>query len=194
MRRNLSFLVILALMLAACGGNATTPAPTADTSLSQQNPTAAPTTANSTTAPVATRDYATNQADAALLPPAGTLVISNNPNPDAGMVFDDLTFTRTGGLSGETISITLTGAGVLTRNGVTSQVSSDQITQLVKAIDDMDFFGLDGVFTAPGTSPDAYHYSLTIERNGSARMINAEDGFIPPELAKMFGLVTALGQ
>ncbi len=191
MRRNLAFFLILTVVLAACGGNAT-PVPTAVPV--QTNPTAAPTVnATPTSAPATPHEYATGTPGTDAIPVPGTLATDAQPNPDAGKIFDDLTFTRTGGITGQAINITLTGAGVLTRDGKTSQVSSDQVKQISDALDKLDFFGLDGVFTAPGTSADAYHYSLTVDRNGNSRTINAEDGFIPTPMVQVFGLISALG-
>jgi hypothetical protein len=186
MRRNLIPLVIIVLLLAACGGNAT---PTAV----PQIPTTADTATPEPVVTTAPREYETGAP--ATLPIPGTLATAPaTEDPDKGTVFDDLTFSRTGGLAGQPINIELTGTGSLTRNGAASQVTPDQITQIVNAIDKVDFFGLSGVFTAPGTSADAYHYSLTITRNGASRTINAQDGLIPPELAQLFGMVSALGE
>jgi Emfourin len=190
MRRNLSFLLLFVLLLAACGGSPTA-APTANNAGVDQ--TTAPTAEAATPVPatVAPREYSTAEAT---LPIPGTLSAPATEDPDAGKVFDTLTFARTGGVAAQPLNIQLTGAGVLTRDGAVSQLSADQVAQIVKVLDEINFFGLDGVFTAPGTSADAYHYELTVERDGASRTLKAEDGFIPPELAQLIGQISALGQ
>ncbi len=191
MRRNLPFLLIFVFLLAACGGNPTA-APTADNS-SVQQPAA---TVDNSTTPVpqittAPRDYGT---DLPAVSPPGTLIAAVTPDPAAGTVFESLIFNRTGGLAGTPLSIQINGAGVMIRDGVTSQLTADQITQLVATLDSVNFFGLSGIFTSPGTSADAYHYELTVSRDGSERTLKAEDGFIPAPLVRLFGEISALGQ
>lgn len=181
----------LIMLLAACSGNPTA-APTLDTSL-RQNPTVAPTVDNSTLEPTATplqREYATDQAT---LPAPGTPIAAVTEDANAGKVFDSLLFVRTGGIAGQTLTIQLLGDGTLTRDGVSSQASPDQVIQIVDALDKLGFFGIQGIFTAPGTSADTYHYQLTVERLGDSRTIDAEDGFIPPAMAQLFAQVQQLG-
>ena len=59
-------------------------------------------------------------------------------------------------------------------------------------LDQLNFFGLQGVFTAPGTSADTYQYSVTVNRAGSSRTIQAEDGFTPPELLQFLTLLSSI--
>lgn len=199
MRRNLCLILIVALFLAACGGNAAPTAvlPTIDTSSSG---TAVPGTP---IGQVSTPDFAATQAalptsqpeqrayetGVAELPIPGTMIAATTPDPDAGLIFDSIQFVRTGGIAGKTLTIEIKSDGTVTRDGVASTIAPDQVTLIDTAIDQLNFFGIQGVFQAPGTSADTYHYSVTVNRAGSSRTINAEDGFVPPELQQFLALL-----
>lgn len=178
-------------LLAACGGNQTVLPTVAQV---EQPTAAAPTTeataAPTVAAPTAQAGVATDQV---LLPAPGTLVGAATEDPNASQLFDSLLFVRTGGIAGQMLTIQLLGNGTLSRDGVVSQVAADQVMAIVAALDKLNFFGLDGVFTASGSSADTYHYQLTVERLGDSRTLNAQDGFIPPEMGQLFARISALG-
>jgi hypothetical protein len=199
MRRNLCVILMGAVFLAACGGG-TTPAPTADTNnASTVQATAASVggtpIVTETPPPLATIEQQQRafETDEAPLPIPGTLDASTNPDTEAGLVFDDIQLERTGGIAGQTLTIVVNGDGTFTRDGVAGTISPDQVTIIDTLLDQMNFFGLQGVFTAPGTGADVYTYSVRVSRAGSARTIRAQDGFIPPELIELLSLLSSLG-
>ncbi|MEO8610024.1 MAG: hypothetical protein ABI690_19175 [Chloroflexota bacterium] len=206
MRRNLCLILIGTLFLAACGGNAAPTAvlPTIENTASAssdgtavqgtpvgQEPTedfAATQTAMPTSVPQE-RAYETGQPE---LPIPGTMIAATTPDPDAGLLFDTIDFERTGGIAGKPLSIQIKSDGTVTRDGVASTITADQVTLIDTVIDQLNFFGLQGMFQAPGTSADTYHYSVTVTRAGSSRKIDAEDGFVPPELQQFFTLLSGI--
>ncbi|MBZ0290379.1 MAG: hypothetical protein K8I30_22330 [Anaerolineae bacterium] len=207
MRRSTYFFVILGLLLAACGGNASPTAvlPTVDNSANASG-------SDETREPVtpigqaATPDFGATQSaeptdqlqqrayetDEAVLPLPGTMVAAATPDPDVGLIFDTILFERTGGIAGIPLTIEIRSDGTVTRDGVASAITPDQVTLIDTVLDQLNFFGLQGVFTAPGTSADTYHYAVTVERAGSSRTIRAEDGFVPPELQQFLALLSGI--
>jgi hypothetical protein len=191
------FLTIMMLILGACGGDAApTSAPTAQTSV---DPTAAPTTeavvptqppSGSPVVMERTLVYETGQPT---LSAPGTLVAAATPDPDVGLIFDLIQFEQTGGITGETVTIELRGDGTLVRNGVTGTISQDQVAFIDNMLDQMNFFGITGVFTAPGRGADLLYYTLTVERAGTSVTLRAQDGLIPPELGQLLTLIGSLG-
>ena len=188
MFRQLFLIVTCVALLAGCGDKApaATSVPTA-----QQNsaPTAeaTPVVSGPTQGP---REYSTEEVT---LPQAGTIVPPATEDPTAGKLFDSIELIRSGGIAGKELSIVLQANGSLMRDGVASTIPVDQVKQISDMLDKIGFFGLQGVFQAPGTSADKYSYSLTAERNGSSRTINAQEGYIPPELAAVLQALTQLG-
>lgn len=190
--RRLIMLVLTGLLLAACG---TTP-PEATSGPSAEATQSAVT--NNTTgltpgAPPATegpRQYTTDQPP---LPAPGTIVAATE-DPNAGLVFDSLTLERTGGISGERLTVQVLSNGSVLRNGAASTISADQVTQIDALLDRMNFFQMQGVFTAPGAGADLFTYAITAERAGAVRTITAQDGLIPPELQTLITVLVQLGQ
>jgi len=198
MRRNLCLILIAALFLAACGSGGT-PVPTAESTsptvqatlaLVGETPDSAATQTAQPTVEQQQRSFATDEPP---LPIPGTLDASSNPDAEAGLVFDDIQFERTGGIAGETLTIEVKSDGTFTRDGVPGTISPDQVTMIDNMIDQLNFFGLQGIFEAPGTSADVYRYRVRVSRAGSARTIQAQDGFIPPELIQFISLLSSLG-
>lgn len=207
MRFNLSLILIGLFFLAACGGNPpATTAPTADSSIvtsDNTSPTAPATIAGLEPTP----DFAATQTaqptlavpersfgtDEPPLPLPGTIVAPTTPDPDAGLIFDTILLERTGGLAGIPLTIEVKSDGTVTRDGVASTISPDQVTFIDNIIDQLGFFGLQGVFAAPGTSADTYRYDLTVTRAGASRTIKAQDGFLPSEFAQLLSLLSDLG-
>jgi hypothetical protein len=206
MRHKLGLILIGMLFLAACDGNAATPAPTIDSSsvATETSTTIVPATiagleptpdfaATQTAQPtidVPERSFGTDEPP---MPIPGTIVAPTTPDPDAGLLFDTILFKRTGGLAGIPLTIEVKSDGTVTRDGVASTISSDQVTLIDNIIDQLDFFSLQGVFAAPGTSADVYSYAITVNRAGSSRTIRAQDGFMPPEMIQFFSLLSDLG-
>ncbi len=208
MRRNLSLILIGMFFLSACGGNAApTAAPTADSSSvtsTDSSTTAVPATiaglqptvdlaATQSAQPTDVQQERAFGTDEPPLPIPGTMVAATTPDPDVGLVFDTILFERTGGVAGIPLTVEVKSDGTVTRDGVASTISPDQVTLIDNVIDQLNFFGLEGVFAAPGTSADTYHYEVTVNRSGSSRTIQAEDGFLPSELAQFLSLLSDLG-
>ncbi|MBZ0295227.1 MAG: hypothetical protein K8L99_21870 [Anaerolineae bacterium] len=199
MRYALVFLLSLILILAACDN------PTADT----------PPVDEATPADVAAPTAETNTVDT---PADGTpeisaegtedpLVAANIALPLPGTIqapateealapegrFDSMIFEQTGGPNNTTLTIEVYGDGRVVRNGVESTVSETQLMELENMLRELNFFGLQGQFTVPGAGEDIYRYRITVEQDGGSRMINAQDGYTPPELLELFAAVSALG-
>ncbi|MBI5666443.1 MAG: hypothetical protein HZC41_00425 [Chloroflexi bacterium] len=180
MHRSLVVLLAILVFLAACQ-QAQPPAPTLDTSLATPAANAVPSSTP------AIRELVTGQPQ--IIP--GTIIPPATEDPLAGTPFDRILFTRSGGIAGQTLTIEIRGDGTVIRDGVTSQISPEQVQQITDILDRMNFFGLQGVFTAPGTGADVYQYSVTVERQGASRTIDAQDGLTP---AQLMALITALSE
>lgn len=128
------------------------------------------------------------------LPIPGTILPPATEDPNAGMIFDRIYFERTGGPSGGRLALEILGDGTVSRNGVPSTITDDQVRQLSDILDQLGFFGLQGVFTAPGTAPEVLRYSLTVDRaDGASRTIDAQEGLLPPLMAALFTLLGDIG-
>ena len=182
MRYGLSLCVTSILLLAACNPSPTqTPAP----------PTAAPSTPTPEVLEQAQQPTPFAQVT---LPPAGEIVAPATEDPEAGLVFDLITFTQTGGPNNTELTIELHSDGTLVRNGETSTVSQEDIAAIDTMLDAVGFFGLEGIFAGPAPNPDVYSYTLTVERGGASRMLTAEDTYTPQELKQLFAAIINLGQ
>lgn len=175
------WLIFIVLLLAACQEQQ--PIPTLDTSLA----TVAAQAASAPTSTPAVREFVTGQPE--IIP--GTLIPPATADTLAGTPFDRILFKRTGGITGQSLTVEILADGTYTRNDASGQLSPEQVQQLTNILDQLDFFGIQGVFTAPGTGADVYQYSVTVDRGGASRMIDAQDGLTPSELMALF---TVLGQ
>ncbi len=187
MRRKLFLIVIGALLLAACNGPAA-PTPVAQNNLPVGDATETPPAVLATTGP---REYAT---DGPVLSMPGTIIPPATEDPDAGKIFDTITFGRMGGIGGKPLDIILMSNGNLTRDGASSTISTDQVKLIDDMLDKMGFFGMSGIFQAAGTSADAYTYTITVDRDGSSASVTAKDGYIPPQLAELIQTLQQLGE
>lgn len=198
MQRKLCLIILCVFFLAACGGNNPTPAlPTAavlPTNESQTQATPPPADVPTATPALLVTQPQRQFGGDATLPPAGTLVAAVTEDPMAGQVFDSIIFVREGGLAGGTMTIEIKGDGTLINNGQTKTITPEQVTELTSLIDKAGYFGMQGIFASPGTSADIYKYTLTVERAGSSKTIDAQDGMTPPELMDIFALVTLLAE
>ncbi len=180
MRYRLWLIAICLLALAACTG---TTAPTAT-----PEPTVVPDTATPDPVQQVTPLAVDN------LPAVGEMITSATEDPEAGLVFDNIMFTQTGGASNIELTIELRSDGTLIRNGETSTVSQEEVLAIDAMLDELNFFGIQGVFAAAAPNPDVYSYSITVERAGSSLMINAQDTYTPVELKELFAAIVNLGQ
>jgi hypothetical protein len=180
-------LTLILLLVSACagGGGVPTLAPTLPADAAENTPEAAEEADSEGIADV----------QLTLAPPIpGTLVVAAPTvgEPTIVLEFDDLLFTRSGGLVGQPITITVLRDGTVTRNGVSSTITPEQVEQIRSRLDRINFFQLQGIFTG-GASSDVFSYSLTVNGNLGSRTIYAEDGRIPPELIELFTLLAGLG-
>ena len=141
MFRQLCFIVTCMVLLAACGGNNTaTPAPIAQQNAPTTSADATPSAIVPTTGP---REYGTEEVQ---LPLPGTIVPPATQDPDAGKLFDSVALNRTGGLTGKELNVVVKSDGSLTRDGVNGSAILDQVKQISDKLDQMGFFGMQGVF------------------------------------------------
>lgn len=197
MRRYHVLFIVLVFILAACGGNA--PAPTADTSTvaTPETATSAPEqaatpldqSALATAMSLPERIYETGQPT---MPPPGQLInAASTPDPQAGLIFDSIQYQQIG--DGVTTDVELLSNGTVTRNGAASTITADQVVLIDNLLDQINFFGIQGVFAAPGAGEDVFRYKVTVNRAGASMTIDAQDGFVPPELRELFSLLNSLG-
>jgi hypothetical protein len=180
MRYGLTLIMVSVLLLAACNGTA---APTQ---------TAVPTDVPATSTPEA--ETQATQAPVITIPPVGEMSTSPTEDPQAGLVFDSIIFTQTGGSSNAELTIEIHSDGTLIRDGETSTISQEDVTRIDDMLDEINFFGIEGIFEATAPNPDAYSYTITVERAGASRMIPAQDTYAPQELKDLFAAILALGQ
>jgi hypothetical protein len=186
MTRKLNGMLItaLALLLAACGAPAQ-PTPTI-------TPTPIPSATPEPTATIAPVVLHARTQDV-ILP--GTLEVRANPagtlTPAPEFTFTQLDFAQTGGVTGATLAISVTGDGVMNYNGVESTLSPEKLEALRAALEAINFFGLQGGFTGIGSS-DAYSYTLTVESAAGSRTLRATEGYIPDQLQSLFDLIMDL--
>jgi hypothetical protein len=193
-KRHLLLIVLCTVLLAACNNNTNTSVPpTSAASIQQSGPlsgtVAPPTQIVPTQGP---REYAEGTQEV-VLPLTGTIVPPATEDPNSGKLFDLVQFDRLGGAAGKELVIELLADGTVTRDGVKSTIPADQVKEISDVLDQMGFFGMQGVFQGVGTSSEVYTYYITVERAGSSRTITAQDGYIPPQLANLVQLLSNLG-
>jgi hypothetical protein len=198
-----------ALLLAACGGSPTETLPPTLATLPETTPDAAvvteeapPVDAGAMTAEVADPEAtfppesATIQAFViATPPPLGTLVIITPVEPEfQNPGFDSLVFTQQSGVDGPTLRVELYSDGTMIRDGVTSQVSAENIATISQMLNQINFFFMQGQFESVSPPSEAFRYSLTVNSPIASRTIFAEDGLTPPELRTIFSAILGLGE
>ena len=114
-------------------------------------------------------------------------------DPDAGLVFDELYFSQTGGIAGTTLMIYIYPDGRVLRDDVEYRITPEEVSAIDDMLDEMNFFGMQGTFTSAGGGRDTYTYELSVARAGNTRNIVAEDGLIPPELMQLFSVLLEAG-
>lgn len=209
-------MIVLVMLLAACGGNgesdelptligdeseqsATQPAPPVgegeemdpdefDAMIDQiLAPTDPP-------PPPATLDP--DEEGALPIAPPGTLVASETQEaePAAGP-FEYIYFQQEGGAESTQIIFEITSDGTVVNhnNDRTATISAAQVAELDQLIMDLNFFGLQGTFLGPPTNGDSYRYRVAIARGESERFIQAQDGYMPRELIEFLGALRQVG-
>jgi len=196
MRYALFLMVLSAFFLGGCNGEAATVAPETTPEQAAATPEGGET---GTTAPQGTTPEGEQTPDVlaeagVTIAPAGTIIAPATEDPNEGQGFTSILYIQTGGLSNMSLTVEVYPDGRVVRNGATSNIPPEQVQQISAALDQLNFFGLQGSFTAAGGKPEEYRYSLTVERaDGSSRTINAQDNYTPPELLSMFAMINTLG-
>lgn len=125
------------------------------------------------------------------LPDPGTIQPPATEDPNVALVFDQITFERTGGSSPEPLLIIIRSDGSAEVNGQPQTVAPEVITALDAQIDQLEFFGIQGIFSSPGAPSDVYQYVVTVDRAGASQMLTAQDGLTPNELLRFFAAIVA---
>ena len=167
--------LLFAMLLAACGG--TTP-----------SPTAAPPPA---TLPAEATDELSVLSMTIEVPIPGTLTYGQSGI--STFEFDKVTFARTGGITGDTLTVEVQSDGTLVRNGESNSISEAVVTDINSRLNTINFYGIRGVYTGPA-SPDAYLYFLTVDSAMGSRTLSAQDGMTPRELLDLFSFFADLGE
>lgn len=196
MRLNAIALILIALLVAACGSATPTPAPP---TANPGGATAAPDTNPTAEGPAAgftqSSDVQLNMTGMPTPPPAGTAVIAtaSTPDPLAGIRFDNITFTQGGGDPPVNILVVLQNDGRFTRNNTPGQISAEEVASIDDYLNQINFFSIQGTFTSPNLRPNQFIYSVRVEKQGAAVTITLQDGLIPPELERLLVLMAQLG-
>jgi len=183
MRLNFRLLILMILLLVALSACASSTDNTSVTGAPQ--PPTAETTSEAQLTPVLPIDVT--------LPPVGTMVAPVTEDPEAGLMFDVVYLEQTGGFTGIPLTVEVRSDGRVIRDGVEGSVTPDQVTEIDNIIKDINFFGIQGQFEPASNNPDAYSYKISVDRGGSSRTINAQDGYAPEPLLRLINAVSLLG-
>lgn len=137
---------------------------------------------------------ATTEGQELPVPPVGTLVASQTEDLQAGTGFDYIYMTQTGGVNNESIVIEIYSDGRATINDREGMISRENIIELVRNIDALNYFGVQGTFMGPAPRPNEYVYQIYIKRGGAERLINAQDGYMPIEFSSFLGYVRSVAE
>jgi hypothetical protein len=128
------------------------------------------------------------------VPPPGTLVsAAATQDPLAQTGFTSIIYEQKQGSTGTPLTVEVYSDGRVVRDGVASTISAEQVAAIDAALRAVNFFGLQGQFIVPGTNEDIYYYTITVDVDGSSRMIRAQDGYTPDELMALFNTISVLG-
>lgn len=194
-------LIILSLILVACGGEAEpTPSVFSDPTVDPSQITPEPTSDESEiygTEEVSVSVLVTPQANVEQgeVPLPGTLAF----DPDASMenfneMFDRIVFRRYGGGStaGEfRLELSQDGSYEI-NNTLTGQVAASVVTNVDTLIRDVNFFAINTPMLGPGGDDTNYRYDITVERAGDVLTIRAEDGFIPQPFQRLIAALVGV--
>ncbi len=137
---------------------------------------------------------ATTEGQELPIAPVGTLIASQTEDVQAGTGFDYIYMTQTGGVNNESIVIEIYSDGRAKLNDREGIITRENIVELVRNIDSLNFFGLQGTFMGPAPRPNEYVYQIYIKRGGLERLINAQDGYMPIEFSSFLGYVRAVAE
>lgn len=188
MRPGLILLLLSALVLSACGGNTATPTNTAPPPMTPETPTLEPTLfITSTTSPIEIL------AQTVTVPVPGTLAVPGGFGFVRDFSYDVINFTQTQVQGSTTLTVLLQSDGTVTRDGVVSQATPEQLQAIARMLGEMNFYSMQGQFTGADAGSSTFSYSLTISGDDGSRTIYAQDNLTPPELMNLFEALQTLG-
>ena len=199
MRRTLYLIVVLMLILTACGGDgdsndATSPpneplsdeAATFAAEVDDVLADATPVPLISTAAPV--------DDSALVVAPPGELVASETEDPEPRGMFDYISMQQEGGRENTVITIEIYNDGRVTLNGAEGRIGLETINQIDETINRLNFFGMQGTLLGSPGGDDIYYYRVSVQRGFQARTISAQDGYIPDEFLSLLAMIRGAGE
>ena len=196
--RTIGILLLVLILLAACGGNdedTTVPVPSSE-NLSPEEATFQAQMNEVLTATVAIplQSTQTPVGDGALVvAQPGTLVASQTEELAPRGVFDYIWMVQEGGQENTTIDITIYSDGRVVKNDVEGNTDAAQVAALDAMINSLNFFGMQGTMLGSSMSADTYRYRVFVQRGFEARLISAQDGYMPQEFIEFLGLIRSVG-
>jgi len=126
------------------------------------------------------------------VPIGPTLVSSATEDPDIALVFDLVELTIWGGPEGR-IELALRQDGSYTRNGAVGVVPPSVVTAVDDALDAINFFGLNGIYSSLNAENPARRYSLRVVRANLDRRMEGEEGYMPQEFMVLLAQIAQIG-
>lgn len=199
-------LLIMTLILAACGGDA------APTSAVSSDPTIDPNSVTATPNDFVEQQMATeevgdgNDESVVIVTPQAVIEQNDVPLPgtlvhdseyvdeNMGAVFDQIIFSRYGGGDGSPpYRLVVNQDGTYDINGeIFGVVDAATVTRVDDILDEINFFGINTPMLGPGPDAINYRYVLTVYRGDDEMSIRAEDGFTPQPVMKLFGALMGI--
>ncbi|MBN1965941.1 MAG: hypothetical protein JW910_14920 [Anaerolineae bacterium] len=125
--------------------------------------------------------------------PAASPTPLGTEDPDEGLIFDELTVTRTGGIAGTTHTVSVLGNGaLLIDRALVGSVDEATVVLLDRRLDIMGFFRLDAMYGPPSGQPDTFSYVIRVLRNSAENEVHTIDGYVPEALEQLITAVFAL--
>jgi hypothetical protein len=181
----LPLMLCCAALAAACGGPPATATPTPTRIVATETPPLPEVTAEVTQPLTALQTV--------VLPAPGELTYLNTegtpPAPRQPLQFDHVQLEIRDG-SGAIILIDVFADGRIVRDGAERTLSVEALDALRSALDIINFYEIEGVYTA--NAPGSTRYALTVEGPRGSRTLLADDSATPRELLDVFTLIMDL--
>jgi len=189
MRPVVILLLLTALLISACGGNNPAPTNTAPPTAPAAEITLTP---DPTLFVTSTPSPLEILARTVTVPVPGTLSVPDGLGVQRAFRFNTINFTQTQVQGTTSLNIVLRGDGTVTRDGVNSQATPEQIQAISRMLGEMDFYAMRGQFTDGDAASSTFTYSLTIDGDEGSRTIYAQYNLTPPPLMAVFDALRAL--